>query len=297
MTRSVVKSASRTLQVLELFSEHRRPLRLHEICENLHYPQSSATHLMKSLLRLGYVNYNRATRTYLPTNKVGSLGNWLTSVAFGQARFHELANRVLAATDETVAVATQNDLFIQYMIIKSPDHEFKMPPQEGRMRLLTDSTSGIALLSRMRNRQIDKICRNINYYERDPANRIDLDALMHEVEWTRHVGYCARMDAPTPGIGSIAFPLDETLHGIPLAIGIGGHKDRLKDRIFDLLAIVREAIADFARESPAEDLQSFDDPVDEALPDAGFIAVIGQRSEHAPGSIEEHALKRRAMAH
>jgi IclR family transcriptional regulator, KDG regulon repressor len=297
MIRSVVKSASRTLQVLELFSEHRRPLRLHEICEHLKYPQSSATHLMKSLLRLGYVNYNRATRTYLPTNRVSSLGNWLTSVAFGQERFHALANRILAATDETVAVSTQNDLFIQYMIIKTPDHDWKMPPQEGRMRLLTDSTSGIALLSRMSNRQIDKICRNINYYERDPTNRIDLDALMHEINWTRHVGYCARMDAPSPGIGSIAFPLDETLHGIPLAIGIGGYKDRLKDRISDLLAAVRQAIAEFASEALAEDLQSFDDSVDDPLGDSGLIAAIGQRTEHTPGGIEQHVFERRAVAH
>lgn len=252
MIRSVVKSASRTLQVLELFSEYRRPLRLHEICVKLECPQSSATHLMKSLLRLGYVNYNRATRTYLPTNKVASLGNWLTSVAFGQSRFHDLACKVQEATDETVAITTQNDLFIQYIIIKSPEHEYKMSPQEGKMRLLTGSTSGIAMMSRMSDRQIDMICRNINYYENDVAHRVDFDDVMHELRWTRHVGYCYRADAPMPGIASLAFPLDETLHGIPLSLGIGGYKDRLAPRKSELLAIARGAIADFARDNGHE---------------------------------------------
>jgi IclR family transcriptional regulator, KDG regulon repressor len=267
MNRTVVKSASRTLQVFELFADHRRPLRLHEICDNLHCPQSSATHLMKSLLRLGYVNYNRASRTYLPTNKVSGLGNWMTSVAFGQSRFHELASRLQAATDETVAISTQNDLFIQYMIIKTPDHEFQMSPMEGKMRLMTDSTSGLALLSRMRDREIDKLCRNINYNEGDPANRVDLEAVMRELRWTRHVGYCLRTDHPVPGIASIAFPLDETLHGIPLAIAIGGYKDRLKQRMSELLETARTMIADFAHEEalPAPSFASVSEPAGQAL--------------------------------
>jgi len=83
MRRSVVKSASRTLEVLELFSERRRPLRLHEIYEHLDYPQSSATNLLKSMVVMGYLNYNRAARTYIPTSKVGSLGNWLPSFMYG----------------------------------------------------------------------------------------------------------------------------------------------------------------------------------------------------------------------
>jgi DNA-binding IclR family transcriptional regulator len=248
MNRAVVKSASRTLQVLELFSECRRPLRLFEICENLQCPQSSATHLMKSLLKMGYVNYNRSARTYLPTNKVSNLGNWLTSATFGQSRFRELARRLQAATDETVAISTQNDLFIQYMIVTTPDHAFKMPQAVGNMRLLTQSTSGMAILSRKSDRQVDKICRQINYYANGSGDRVDLSAVMRELEWTRHVGYCFRVDHPDPGIASLAFPLDETLHGIPLALGIGGYKTRLSERIYSLLEITREAVAEFKRE-------------------------------------------------
>jgi IclR family transcriptional regulator, KDG regulon repressor len=252
MRRPVVKSASRTLEVLELFSERRRPLRLHEIYEALDYPQSSATHLLKSMVKMGYVNYNRPTRTYLPTSKVNSLGNWLSSALYGQARYHDLMERLHQRTDETIAISTQNDLFIQYMLIRAPQHEFKMPPPVGNMRLMPHSTSGMALLSRMTDRQVDKLCRYINHYEIDPANRVDAKEVLRELAWVRHVGYCYREDHPDPGVASMAFPLGEALHGIPLALGIGGTKERLSGRKMELVAIAREEIAAFHARNEAE---------------------------------------------
>ena len=74
MQRRAVKSAMRTFEVLELFAEHRRPMALNEIYTGLGYPQSSTTNLLKSMVLLGYLNYNRARRTYLPTMRVGALG-------------------------------------------------------------------------------------------------------------------------------------------------------------------------------------------------------------------------------
>ena len=62
MRRSAVKSAARTLQVLELFSERRCPLQLHDIHFALKYPQSSTTNLLESMVMLGYLNYRRVTR-------------------------------------------------------------------------------------------------------------------------------------------------------------------------------------------------------------------------------------------
>ena len=56
MLRSPIKSAERVLDVLGLFSEFRRPLRLHEISTALGYPQSSTTVLLKSLMILGYLS-------------------------------------------------------------------------------------------------------------------------------------------------------------------------------------------------------------------------------------------------
>ena len=77
MQRQAVKSAFRTFEVLELFAQRRMPMPLHEIYTALRYPQSSTTNLLKSMVLLGYLNYNRKERTYLPTMRINALGTWL----------------------------------------------------------------------------------------------------------------------------------------------------------------------------------------------------------------------------
>ena len=79
MRRSPVKSAARVLEIFEYFGDERRALSLKDIVARLAYPQSSTTNLLKSLTTLGYLNYDRATRTYLPTFRVARLGQWLSA--------------------------------------------------------------------------------------------------------------------------------------------------------------------------------------------------------------------------
>ena len=258
MIRKPVKSASRTFEVLELFRDRRQPLRLNEIYSALGYPQSSTTNLLKSMVIEGYLNYNRKARTYLPTLQVASLGSWLYGhVAFGSG-YNWLIDELFRKTEETVVLATQNDLFIQYMTMRVPDHPHKRPPNPGEMRLMLDATAGMALMSRMRDREIDKIYRYSNYYELNPDKAITLEDVMSRIRWIRHTGYCYWPEHPVPGIASIAMSLGESVNGIPLAIGIGGTTERLSLRRAEFVEIMRDTIAEFHQRFPQEE-QATDD--------------------------------------
>ena len=175
MPRTIVKSAARAVEVLQLFSEERRPMRLNEIVNHLQYPQSSATTLLKSLVATGYLNYNRAARNYMPTAKVFSLGSWLPRFPFGHGRYRELVETLQKRTDETAALSVQNDLYIQYFIVRAPEHEFKLPPAEGSLEILTQTTSGMAMLSELTDPDVEKLCRHINYYELSAEGRLDIN--------------------------------------------------------------------------------------------------------------------------
>ncbi|NML05864.1 IclR family transcriptional regulator [Sphingomonas sp. G-3-2-10] len=245
MKRKPVKSASRTFEVLELFRNYRKPLRLNEIYTALNYPQSSTTNLLKSMVIEGYLNYNRTTRTYLPTMQVASLGSWLYGHVASGSDYSSLIDELFQLTDETVVLVTQNDLFIQYMMMRVPDHPHKRPPNRGEMRLMLDATSGMALMSQMRDQEIDKIYRYSNYYELNPDRRITLDDVMRRIRWIRHTGYCYWPEHPVPGIASIAMPLGDSIHGIPLVLGIGGTTERLSRRRAELVELMRTKIAEF----------------------------------------------------
>lgn len=258
MQRRAVKSAMRTFEVLELFAERRRPMALNEIYSELGYPQSSTTNLLKSMVLLGYLNYNRTKRTYLPTMRLNLLGNWVAGYIQSEGRFRELVDEMQRRTDETVGLSTQNDLFIQYLFLHGPEHEFKNMPPDGTMRLLVDSSGGRAMMARMGNRAIDKLCRYTNHYEMK-NDRVSYAEIMKDINWIRHVGYCYFPNWPTPDVSSISIALDADLHGIPLAIGVGGLADRIARKKADILEIMREMIAEFNERHAAGATANADD--------------------------------------
>lgn len=254
MERRTVKSSMRTFEVLELFEAERRPLTLPEIYRALGLPQSSATTLLKGMILMGYLNYNRSARTYLPTTKVSALGSWLPGFIHRDHRHCLLVEEMQRQTDETVSLIGQNDLFVQYLIVRAPDHPDKAPPPGNYLRMMIDSTPGMVLLSAMRDREIEKVHRLSRYYrlaerpdfysdaEREPP---PLGDLMAEIRVVRQLGYCARVGHPTPELSGIAMSLQTGSQGVPLAIGVGGLRERIEPRKAPIIKIMRDLIAGF----------------------------------------------------
>lgn len=244
----------RTFQVLELFEAQRRPLRLQEIHEILGYPQSSTTNMLKSMVVMGYLNYNRSNRTYLPTTKVSTLGQWLPGFIHFDGSHDDLVDKLQRDTDETVTLVAQNDLYVQYLIVREPTHEFKMPPPQGGLRTLVDSAGGLALISSWSDREIDKICRYTNYHELNrspsahqepPQPRVSVSEVMKEVNENRRVGYTYRSNRPVPDASAIAVSLRSTSHGIPLAIGVGGMSERIALNKDLIVRALRRRVAEY----------------------------------------------------
>ena len=74
MADAAIKSARRVFEIMEFFDRARRPLGLKAICDELRYPVSSGAAMLKSLVTLGYLEYDRKTQTYLPTMRIAVLG-------------------------------------------------------------------------------------------------------------------------------------------------------------------------------------------------------------------------------
>lgn len=254
MRRDPVKSASRALEVLDLFTEVRAPLRQKYIVQRLEYPQSSTTALLKSLVVLGFLNYDRATRTYFPTMRVAALGDWIGHSMYGAGQLIDLATTIHRRTDETVALVTQNDLFVQYIRILQPAHAYKFPPPEGAMRVLSQSSAGLVLMSRMSERTVDKLVRHIDLLEPDRGKRIDVARLLEHLEWIRREGYCFLAGVPVPEAATLSMPLPTGPHSIPLAIGVGGGNVRITRQKSRIIAIMREECDAYRRTIEAENL-------------------------------------------
>src|SRR3546814_16050692 len=68
--QKTVKSAGRVLEILEYFDDLQRQSTVMEIADALGYPQSSTSALLRSLVGMGYLNYDAHARTYI-TSKIG----------------------------------------------------------------------------------------------------------------------------------------------------------------------------------------------------------------------------------
>src|SRR5262245_24956505 len=99
---AIVKSAGRALQVLEYFDDIRQEARMVEIARALNYPESSTSVLLKSLATIGYLSYDRYKRTYIPTNRVRLLGNWIESSLFENDRILNLMRALNDDSEDTI---------------------------------------------------------------------------------------------------------------------------------------------------------------------------------------------------
>jgi DNA-binding IclR family transcriptional regulator len=251
---------------LELFHEQRAPLRLKYIFEKLSYPQSSTTSLLKSMVMLGYLNYDRPTRTYFPTTRVSALGDWINHYVYGAGELFGLMDSIFQRTNETVVLSSQNDIFVQHVRVLQPSHPYKIPPSEGSMRVLTHSAAGLVLLSQMSLKSADKLRRHINAYEQNRSKPMSMEELNEQLSWVRREGYSLLAAFPFPDAAGLAMPLPQSAHGAPLTIGVGGLNSRIARRKSEIIQIMRDAIADYeikrleASAAPEGDDEASDPP-------------------------------------
>lgn len=239
MTSKDVKSATRVLEIFELFAELKHPLRQKEIIDRLGYPQSSATTLLKAMTARGYLQYDIARRQYFPTIRLSNLGNWLRSLV--DDTLLKVLRDLQFATSETTFAAVQNDVHVQYVKIVNSNQEIRFNVQEGSMRPLTDASAGWLLLSRLPPRDAERIVWQINAAaERD--KRIDQKAFLAKIAALRDQDHCYAPNIPMLGGGSVVMLVNRHFRDIDMVIGVGAPVTRLDQNLDSIVARLRELV-------------------------------------------------------
>ena len=258
MQKSQVKSATRAIEILELFKRVRQPRAMSEIAQALNYPQSSTTVLLKTLVTLGYLNFDRRERLYFPTPKVAALGEWVPRALFGSTRMLEAMRDVHAATGESVSINIKNDVYIQYVQIIQSVHALRFHVEEGAIRPLTQSGVGWTLLSTLSDDKIDNIVRRANLAT-EKSLRVKVSDMMERVKEIREKGYCWSENVPFLGGGTLCMVLPATIHGQAAVLGLGGAAERIRANHDRYLTILRNAVKYVQPSDP------FDEPIEIGL--------------------------------
>ena len=245
MSDTVIKSAARVLEIFEYFSERQAPASVGDIARSLGFPQSSTSVLLKSLLSLGYLDYDPQARVYSPTMRIAFLGSWVQQRTLGGNNLVAILERIHEETGETVFLGMQNGVTVQYVHIVDAAYPVRLHLKVGTRRPITRASVGRLLLSLQPDAEIKKILRRVNAEEPIAANRVKEGELMKEIEKIRAFGFAETSGTMTPGGGVISTLLDLP-EGPPMGVGVGAPIERLeqtRDHIMTVLDKYRTQIS------------------------------------------------------
>lgn len=245
MAASVIsKSVARVFEILELFRDTKEPMRAVDVRNALSYPQPSTLALLKNLSELGYLSYDRATKTYFPTNKLSTLGQWIQSASVSQGLLADLVDELCLKTDETASICGENDIHAQIMHTHKADHPLAVQVKQGLLAPLCASAVGRTLLSVKSDEEIAELAEEANQREKLKKSRVqyDLAEINRTVRSIRDRGYCVSYDLFLSGVGVVAFPIASLNYDLPLVVAVAGSKERIKEKEDLIVRTMKSAI-------------------------------------------------------
>ena len=227
---SVIKTAARVCEVFELFEELKQPLRLKDFMERFQYPASSASTLLKSLVEMGYLEYNLDTRCYLPTMRMPMISSWIERERFGNGNVLAAMQRLHEVTQETISLGLQSDLHAQYVYQIRTKLPLPYPSTRQTIRPLTGSGLGWLLLSAMTDETILHLIKRTNYGVKNSQKKVNSRSVISKINQVRHSGYAFSKHTIIKNAGMIGMLIPNTGNTRQLALCVHGPVTRLEQK-------------------------------------------------------------------
>ncbi len=244
-----VKSAARTIELLEVLAQGDRPVSLAELHRTLKYPKSSLHVLLRTLTKSGWVQTDETATTY----SIGVRALLVGTSYLEKDPVVQVAAPVLTAIrdelDETVHIARLDRGDVVYLASKESAHHLRTSSRIGRRLPAYTCALGKALLAARSDAEVAALVPEVM----TPATNhtiTELPLLLADLERTRVRGWSLEHEENTRGLGCIAvtvpsrsIPRDAISCSVPLA-RFGEDRQR---RIAETLARYAGELADTLR--------------------------------------------------
>ncbi|MBT4741285.1 MAG: helix-turn-helix domain-containing protein [Rhodospirillaceae bacterium] len=239
-TAGVIKSASRTLAVLEAFQNWKRPAGAREIARTLEMPRSSANALLASLVTLGYLWFEPKNATYFPTLKVGLLGDWLIGSIRRDRALSSILQEISAATGETVSLVMRTGFDMQLVTIVPSTFPIALNIEEGALAPLFESAVGIAWIAAQNIGEIEDLV--VAHNKRPGVTQVAPLDLKKRISEVAAKGAAVAYDKVLPDTGAIALAFPRPVQGQTIVIGLGGPHERIRRSEKQIIALIRRLV-------------------------------------------------------
>ncbi len=241
----VVKSVGRVFAVLEMFDAEHRPMSATEAARRLDLPQSSAVAVLKSMTVLGYLAFDKLDRRYLPTMRVSLLGAWLMDSVASEGRLRQLLGELSSATEETVALSSQSDLWLQFLHIIPGRKPLTLSFKAGDKLPLLLSIAGLTALSARTDADVSSYIERHNRRTRIEEDLVDAGEIMATVRRFRAQGFGWGKGHAARGTATLAWLLPELPGGRRTVVSIAGAASSLEEAKTDIVKLVAEQLQNY----------------------------------------------------
>ncbi|WP_084694365.1 IclR family transcriptional regulator [Sphingobium sp. YBL2] len=240
-----VKSAARTLRIMEFFDEIRRPARANEISGRLNFPQSSTAALLKSLVKLGYLDFEAATKAYLPSLRTAVLATWRDTGYFRDGSILDMLEDLAAASGLAACLTSRAGIFVRYLHVVQNRKPGDVHIALNVRRYAVRSAAGIALLTDITDTDIRMLVHRTKA-EGDPAlATLSLAEVMERVNTARSDGHFISKGLVHEDNGAIGIPLPRDITGgwQHMALSLAGRIGQVEYHSADTARAMKRAVA------------------------------------------------------
>jgi DNA-binding IclR family transcriptional regulator len=219
---SPATAVERALNILEAAAQRREGLTNSEISRKLAIPKSSASYILRTLERRGYLRRDAETGRYRLGLKILSLGGDAqanldiadVSLPFMRALVERLHLTVhLAVLDQGEAVYIEK--------VEAPGF-FKVNTWVGRRMFLHSTSVGKCLLAWLPKQEVETLVKQQGLKKRTPKTITAVTKLLADLEHVKQSGYAVDDEENSLGARCLGAPIFDAMGNVTAAIGASG---------------------------------------------------------------------------
>ncbi len=225
----MVKSADRTLQILEAFAAAGEPLGIAELARRLAIPVSACYALLRTLELRGYLYELGLRRGWYPTLR------WLQQ-ARAVAAHDPLLERVAPplealgeATGETIVFGKRSGTEVVYLHVVESPHSIRYSAQAGDRKPLHSSSAGKALLGDLPAAERAALLGKLRFARVTPNTLVRRELLEKDLEAGARRGWYATRGENVADVHALGAPV--RIDGEHYAVVVAGPAHRIESAL------------------------------------------------------------------
>jgi DNA-binding IclR family transcriptional regulator len=220
MTKGAVKSAERTLAILELMTRHEQPLTFTDIAQALRYPRSSLHGLLRTLVERGWADFDADQRAYTLGIRTLEAGNAYTRALDLVERAVPLMEKIRDAIDETVQLAVLDGLHNVYVAKVDGRQTLTLASEVGRRLPAYATGVGKVLLAGLGQDELEARLASGPLEPITSHTLIDKNLLREHLQHVRRRGFSIDNEEYTVGIRCVAVPIFDYSRRVVAAMSV-----------------------------------------------------------------------------